>query len=55
MSARVRRVKFEAGFCEARGRPLLGQATGYKQAEHVLRNVVRISERQLPDRRFLGN
>jgi hypothetical protein len=35
-----RRVKFEAGSCEARVRPLLNQATGYKLAEHVLRNIV---------------
>jgi hypothetical protein len=49
MAARVGSVKCKPG-CVRRG---FGKAERYETAEHELRNIVGISERQLPDRRLL--
>jgi hypothetical protein len=54
MCARNGSVKFDTGFCEARVRPLLNKTKLYETAEHALRNIIGVSERELPDRRLLA-
>ena len=46
MSVEVGSLKFEAGFCEAKVRLLLNKTKRYKTAEHAVRNIIGVSERQ---------